>query len=103
MMARVTNALLVAGSLAIFASGLWWWLTYGEVIQYDYIGPREASLCLFGDSEICKLARSLCRGAHPATLAAYRASLLWLGLLALSASVTLPHAPSSPSRRKTSL
>jgi hypothetical protein len=99
-MTGVTKALLAVGSLAILASGLWWWLTYGEVIRYDYIGPQEASLCLFGDSEICKLARSLCRGAHPATLAAYRASLLWLGVLALSASVTLPHARSSLSQHR---
>lgn len=80
--------LLVTGGLsAVVASVGWWWLTYGEVIQYDYISAREAGTCLVGDSDICRLARALCRGAHPTALIAYRAAAFWIGVTAVSASL----------------
>jgi hypothetical protein len=88
--ARIGNVLLVCGAAAIVAAGAWWWLTYGEVIRYNYISAQEAALCLTGDSEICRLARALCRGDHPTTFAAYRASLLWAGFLAVSLAAFMP-------------
>ncbi len=91
---RVSMALFAAGALVVVASAAWWWITYGDVIRYNYIGPGEASVCLVGDSEICRLARALCRGAHPATIIAYSAAAFWAGMVTLSASlVTLGLRP----------
>ena len=87
---KILAHLLVAlGVLVVVASVGWWWLTYGEVIQYDYISAREAGVCLVGDSDICRLARALCRGAHPTALIAYRAATFWVGVTAVSASMML--------------
>ena len=66
-----TRYFFSAGVLILVAAVIWWWITYHDVIQYAYLSPREASLCLFGRSDICDLARSLCRGAHPASIAGY--------------------------------
>jgi len=60
------------------------------VIRYNYIGAGEASVCLIGDSEICELARALCRGAHPVAIVAYRAAAFWIGMASLSASLLTP-------------
>ena len=84
---RLSMALFAVGALVVVASAAWWWITYGDVIRFDYISPGEASVCLVGDSEICRLARALCRGAHPATIVAYRAAAFWAGMAALSASL----------------
>lgn len=78
------------GVLALAASCVWWWITYGDVIRYDYISAQEAGACLLGDSDICRLARALCRGAHPVSVVAYRAAAFWIGLAALSASLVAP-------------
>jgi hypothetical protein len=86
-MNRLSFALLALGALAVAASAGWWWLTYSDVIHYNYISTSEASTCLIGDSEICRLARTLCRGAHPVALIAYRAAAFWLAMAALSASL----------------
>jgi len=84
---RASMPLLAVGGLALALSVAWWWITYGDVIRYNYIGPREAGACFIGDSEICKLARALCRGAHPVAIVAYRATAFWFGMAALSASL----------------
>jgi len=85
---RTVAWLLVAlGVSSVVASVGWWWLTYGDVIRYDYISAREAGVCLVGDSDICRLARALCRGAHPSVLIAYRAAAFWIGVTAVSASL----------------
>jgi hypothetical protein len=98
-MNRLSFALLALGGLAVAASTGWWWLTYGDVIHYNYISASEASTCLVGDSEICRLARTLCRGAHPVALIAYRAATFWLALAALSASLmTLGRETAATSR-----
>ena len=89
-MNRLPTALLALGALVVVASAVWWWITYGEVIRYNYISASEAGVCLLGDSEICRLARALCRGAHPVTIAAYRAAAFWIGVAALSASLLAP-------------
>lgn len=86
-MNRLSLALLALGTLAVAVSAGWWWLTYSTVIQYNYISASEASTCLIGDSEICRLARTLCGGAHPVALIAYRAAAFWVALAALSASL----------------
>jgi hypothetical protein len=89
-MTRLPFVFLALGALVVVASGVWWWATYGDVIRYNYISAGEAGVCLLGDSEICRLARALCRGAHPVTIAAYRAATFWIGVAALSASLLAP-------------
>ena len=86
-MRRISLLLVALGALAVATSVGWWWLTYGDVIRYDYISAREAGVCLVGDSEICRLARALCRGTHPTVVIAYRAATFWVGLAAVSASL----------------
>jgi hypothetical protein len=89
-MSRAPSVLLALGATVVAASAAWWWFTYGDVIRYNYISASEAGVCLLGDSEICRLARALCRGAHPVTIAAYRAAAFWIGVAALSASLLAP-------------
>ena len=84
---RTSGILLALGAFAVALSAAWWWITYGDVIRYNYIGAGEASVCFIGDSEICKLARALCRGAHPVAIVAYRAAAFWIGVASLSASL----------------
>ena len=87
---RLPLVLVGLGVLVLAASSVWWWITYGDVIRYDYISAQEASECLLGDSDICRLARALCRGAHPVSVIAYRAAAFWIGLAFLSASAVAP-------------
>jgi hypothetical protein len=84
---RMSGILLVLGAFAVALSAAWWWITYGDVIRYNYIDAGEASVCFIGDSEICQLARALCRGAHPVAIVAYRAAAFWIGVAALSGSL----------------
>lgn len=86
-MSRVSLLMFAAGGLVVSVSGLWWWVTYSDVIRYDYISLREAGVCLVGESTICHLARALCRGAHPVATIAYHAAAFWVGIATLSASV----------------
>jgi hypothetical protein len=86
-MTRIRFVLVVAGGLALVGAIGWWWLTYRDVISYAYLSPGEAGICLIGDSDICRLARALCRGAHPLTLINYRAALFWIGVGSLSSSL----------------
>ena len=39
------------------------------------------------NSDICSLAKALCLGSHPRFLIAYWASVFWLGIIVLSASL----------------
>jgi hypothetical protein len=87
MMARLAPLLLAAGVLTLAGAIAWWWITYEDVIRYAYISPGEAGVCLVGDSDICRLARALCRGAHPLTLINYRATAFWVGVVTLSSSL----------------
>jgi hypothetical protein len=86
-MTRLGFVLLAAGALILAGAVGWWGVTYSDVIRYAYISPGEASTCLVGDSDICRLARALCRGAHPFTLINYRAATFWIGVAALSSSL----------------
>jgi hypothetical protein len=81
------KALLGSGLAVILGSVGWWWLTYEEVIRYDYIGLAEASACLVSETSICHLARALCRSTHPLAIIDYRSAALWLGVAVLSASL----------------
>ena len=84
---RLAFILLGAGALTVVGAVGWWWITYSDVVRYAYISPGEAGACLVGDSDICRLARALCRGAHPLTLINYRAATFWIGVAALSSSL----------------
>jgi hypothetical protein len=86
-MTRFGFVLLATGAVILAGAVGWWWLTYRDVIDYSYISASEASTCLVGDSDICRLARALCRGAHPLTLINYRAAAFWIGLAAASSSL----------------
>lgn len=88
-MNRPAVALLGIGVVALGLAGGWWWLTYGEVIGFDYIGWREAGRCMIGDSDICRLARALCRGSHPRLVADYAAPAFWLALAPFSFALLL--------------
>ena len=88
-MTRLGLVLLVAGGAVLLGSIGWWWLTYRDVIAYSYISASEASACLVGDSDMCRLARALCRGAHPLTLINYRAAAFWVGVAAASSSLMM--------------
>jgi hypothetical protein len=80
--------LLLGGTIVIAAFG-WWWITYVEVVKYDYLSWREAMNCLVWHSDICSLATALCLGSHPRVIASYWSSALWIGLIALSTSLFL--------------
>ena len=86
-MTRLATILLALGAAIVIGAIGWWWLTYNDVIRYSYISPGEAGLCLVGDSDICRLARALCRGAHPLAIINYRAAAFWIGTASLSASL----------------
>jgi hypothetical protein len=76
---RLAAALIVLGVAAMLLALGWWWLTYRDVIQFAYVSAREASYCVVGETDICALARALCRGAHPLAIATYSSLSLWAG------------------------
>jgi hypothetical protein len=88
-MRRAGPAFLLIGSAIVVSALGWWWITYGEVVQYGYLSWREASDCLVWSSDICSLATTLCLGSHPRALMSYWSSALWIGLIAVSASLLL--------------
>ena len=87
-MSLTMRALFAVGIASLAIALGWWWLTYRDVVGYAYMSVAEASVCLVGDSDICRLARALCRGAHPLVLIDYWAATFWIGIAALSASLT---------------
>jgi hypothetical protein len=87
MIARLAVLLLAASALTLAGALAWWWITYADVIRYAYISPGEAGVCLVGDSDICRLARALCRGAHPISIINYPAATFWIGVAAFSSSL----------------
>jgi hypothetical protein len=91
-MSRLTipQALLSVGIVVVVGSVGWWWLTYHEVIRYDYIGLAEAGVCLVSETSICHLARALCRSTHPLAIRDYSSCALWLGLAAVSIALLFP-------------
>jgi hypothetical protein len=86
---RWTAILLPIGISILLVAFVWWWLTYRDVIHYAYLSAREAGICLVGRSDICELARSLCNGAHPDTVAKYWWGTFWIGFVFVSASLTI--------------
>jgi hypothetical protein len=80
---------LFVGGATVVTALAWWWLTYGDVVKYDYLSWREAVNCLAWHSDVCSLATALCLGSHPRVLVNYWSSALWVGLIALSASLLL--------------
>jgi hypothetical protein len=88
-MRRAGSAFLIVGAAIVVAALGWWWITYGEVVNYGYLSWREASDCLVWNSDVCSLATALCLGSHPRVLVGYWSSALWLGLIAVSASLLL--------------
>jgi hypothetical protein len=76
-MRRLAATLVTLGAAAMVVALGWWWLTYRDVIQFAYLPAREAGYCLVGETDICALARALCRGTHPLTVATYSSLSLW--------------------------
>ena len=87
MRPRLKPALLALGSATVLSAIAWWWSTFGDVIRFGYLSWREAGGCLVQDSDICSLAKALCLGSHPRLLIAYWASVFWLGIVVLCASL----------------
>ena len=86
-MRRLRRALVALGSATVLGAVAWWWITYGEVI-----GCRRFALARgrreFGqNSDICSFAKALCFSSHLRVLLAYWASVFWLGVIVLSASL----------------
>ena len=86
----VSKLFLATGAATLAGALLWWWATYGDVIQYRYLSLGEAGRCLVGDSDICALAKALCLGSHPRAVSAYWTSAFWLGLGVLSLGLLTP-------------
>jgi hypothetical protein len=86
-MTRYGFVLVAVGALTLVGAVGWWWITYRDVVSYAYINPSEAGVCLLGDSDICRLARALCRGAHPLTVFNYHAASFWIGVATISLSL----------------
>ncbi|PRH84267.1 hypothetical protein C5L14_27365 [Labrys okinawensis] len=81
-----TRLLQISGAVIVALSFAWWWMTYRDVIGYNYLSLPDASLCLVSNSDICQLARSLCRSTHPLAIVTYWSASLWIGVAALCAS-----------------
>ncbi|MBP0578509.1 hypothetical protein J8I29_04230 [Labrys sp. LIt4] len=82
-----TRLLQIFGAVIVALSFAWWWMTYRDVIGYNYLSLPDASLCLVSNSDICQLARSLCRSTHPLAIVTYWSASLWIGVAALCASL----------------
>jgi len=78
---------LITGTGLLGLAIAWWWLTYNDVVLFDYIGLPQATSCLFADTDMCRLARAICFGAHPREILTYQTSLLWAGAAVLSAGL----------------
>jgi hypothetical protein len=82
-MNRFGRLLIPAGAAGLVLAVAWWWLTYRDVIGFGYLPASEAGYCLVGETDICALARALCRGTHPLDIASYSSIGLWVGFLVL--------------------
>ncbi len=83
----VQRAIGALGWAVTVVAVAWWALSFGEVYAHDYITLREALSCSVVDSEICRLATSLCRSRHALTVAAYNSATLWAGAALLLGSL----------------
>ena len=86
---RQARPCLALGIGVLCLAVLWWWITYRDVIFFDYLSTREAGFCLVGRSDLCRLARALCRGTHPAIAFGYWWGTFWIGAAIVSLSLTL--------------
>jgi hypothetical protein len=77
--------LLGAAALTIAAG--WWWLVFRQVIDNGYMSISGAVLCAGTSSAACDLAMALCGAKHPFGIESYSASLFWLALASLLASL----------------
>lgn len=88
-MTRLGLSVLSLGAAVVALAVAWWWLTFRDVISYEYLSAHDAAACLFGRSDVCDLARSLCRGAHPLAIANYWWGSFWIGLIIASTSLAV--------------
>jgi hypothetical protein len=88
-MNRTGRLLIPAGLAGLILALAWWWLTYREVVGYGYLRASEAGYCLVGETDICALARALCRGTHPLDIVDYSSIGLWLAFLVLCVGLVL--------------
>jgi hypothetical protein len=86
-MRRLRRALVALGSATVLGAVAWWWITYGEVIGAGYLCWQEAGGSLVQNSDICSFAKALSFSSHLRVLLAYWASVFWLGVIVLSASL----------------
>jgi len=88
-MKPIGRTLITAGAAVLVLAAAWWWLTYREVIGYGYLPVSEAGYCLVGETDVCALARALCRGVHPLDIVNYSSIGLWIGFLVLCVGLVL--------------
>ncbi|HEY0328304.1 MAG TPA: hypothetical protein VGC77_04320 [Rhodopseudomonas sp.] len=89
VLGRCSGRVTVAGLLVIAVAVAWWWISYADVVRYAYLTPPEAAACLIGRSDLCELARALCRGSHPAAVAGYWWGTFWIGVGLASAGLSV--------------
>jgi hypothetical protein len=82
-----TRFLVASGAIIVILSVGWWWVTYRDVIGYNYMSLPDAGVCLVSNTDICQLARSLCRSTHPLAIITYWSASIWIGVAALCGSL----------------
>ncbi|WKW52111.1 hypothetical protein [Rhodomicrobium lacus] len=77
----------LAGTVALVAAMAWWWLAFQPLIEIADMPLSSAAACLVADSDLCSLARALCRRPHLLDLDSYHPAAFWsaFGLLSLAA------------------
>jgi len=91
-MPLASRFLVLSGTIIVLFSIGWWWLTFSDVIGYNYLSLPNAGLCLVSNTDICQLAKSLCRGVHPLAIIGYWSASIWIGVAALCASLVTGRA-----------
>lgn len=85
---RISLILAALGLVALILAAGWWWVVFRQVIANGYLGWGQAVVCAGSKSAICDLAMALCGARHPFGIDTYSASLFWLALASLFASLT---------------
>src|SRR4051812_11131567 len=75
---RLSCASALIGPALILVALCWWWLIFGQVIEYNYMTLPQAVGCIGQSNSICELAMSLCGAQHAFGFARYSPILFWI-------------------------